>query len=77
MAERELLKLEGTIRTKMEDIRKQRASLIAYANVLAPVRGWHKTLRYWRIHEFLEDGSENLYEKILPGYKQMVGDVLK
>jgi len=40
MTERELIKLEGTIRKKMEDIKKPKVSL--------------KRLRYWWVDEFIK-----------------------
>jgi hypothetical protein len=58
MKERELLKLEGTIRTKMEEIRKQRVSLKE-----SGIGGLMNTLK---------KADEPLYEKILPEYKKMV-----
>ena len=60
MTERDLRKLEGTIRTKMEDIRKQRVSLRD-----SGIGGLMNTLK---------KADEALYEKILPGYKIMVKD---
>ena len=45
MTERELRKLEGTIRTKMEDIKKQRVTL--------------KKLRYWWVNEFIKEGGRS------------------
>jgi hypothetical protein len=58
MTELELRKLEGTIRTKMEDIKKQRVSLKD-----SGVGGLMNTLK---------KADEALYEKILPEYKHMV-----
>jgi hypothetical protein len=58
MTERELRKLEGTIRTKMEDIRKQRVSL--------------KDSGIGGLMNSLKKIDEALYDKILPEYKQMV-----
>jgi hypothetical protein len=58
MTELELRKLEGTIRTKMEDIKKQRVSLKD-----SGVGGLMNTLK---------KADEALYEKILPEYKNMV-----
>ena len=58
MTERDLRKLEGTIRTKMEDIRKQRVSLRD-----SGIGGLMNALR---------KADEALYEKILPEYKTMV-----
>lgn len=60
MTERDLRKLEGTIRTKMEDIRKQRVSLRD-----SGIGGLMNTLK---------KADEALYEKILPEYKIMVKD---
>lgn len=60
MTERELLKLEGTIRTKMEDIRKQRVTLRE-----SGIGGLMNTLK---------KADESLYERILPEYKKMVSD---
>src|SRR5688572_28510482 len=58
MTERELRKLEGTIRTKMEEIRKQRVSL--------------KDSGIGGLMNSLKKADEALYEKILPEYKKMV-----
>lgn len=58
MTERDLRKLEGTIRTKMEDIRKQRVSL--------------KDSGIGGLMNTLKKADEALYEKILPEYKIMV-----
>ena len=60
MTERELRKLEGTIRTKMEDVRSRRVSLKD-----SGVGGLMNTLK---------KTDEALYEKILPEYKRMVAD---
>ena len=60
MTERELIKLEATIRTKMEDIRKQRVSLRD-----SGIGGLMNTLK---------KVDESLYERILPEYKKMVTD---
>jgi hypothetical protein len=60
MTERELLKLEGTIRKKMEDIRAQRVSL--------------KDSGIGGLMNTLKRADEALYEKILPDYKKMVTD---
>lgn len=57
MTERELRKLEATIRSKMEDIRKQRVSL--------------KDSGIGSLMNSLKKVDEALYEKILPEYKQM------
>jgi len=58
MTERELIKLEATIRTKMEDIKKQRVSL--------------KDSGIGGLMNALKKVDEALYEKILPEYKKMV-----
>jgi hypothetical protein len=60
MTERELRKLEATIRTKMEDIKKQRVSL--------------KDSGIGGLMNSLKKVDEALYEKILPEYKKMVSD---
>jgi len=60
MTERELLKLEATIRTKMEDIKKQRVSL--------------KDSGIGGLMVALKKIDEALYEKIFPEYKKMVSD---
>jgi len=60
MTERELIKLEGTIRSKMEDIRKQRVSLRD-----SGIGGLMNTLKQM---------DPALYEKILPEYKKMVAE---
>jgi len=60
MTERELRKLEGTIRTKMEEIRKQRVSL--------------KDSGIGGLMVALKKVDEALYDKILPEYKKMVAD---
>jgi hypothetical protein len=60
MTEQELRKLEGTIRTKMEDIRKQRVSL--------------KDSGIGGMMVMLKKIDEARYEKILPDYKKMVAD---
>jgi len=57
MTERELRKLEGTIRTKMEDIKKQRVSL--------------KDSGIGSLMNQLKKIDEALYETILPEYKHM------
>lgn len=58
MTERELIKLEATIRKKMDDIRKQRVSLKD-----SGIGGMMNTLK---------KVDEALYEKIMPEYKLMV-----
>ncbi len=60
MTERELIKLEATIRIKMEEIRKQRVSL--------------KDSGIGGLMNSLKKVDEALYEKILPEYKKMVKD---
>jgi hypothetical protein len=60
MTERELIKLEGTIRKKMDDIRNQRVSLKD-----SGIGGLMNTLKKM---------DEAAYEKILPDYKKMVAD---
>lgn len=60
MTERELKKLEATIRTKMEDIKKQRVSL--------------KDSGIGGLMNNLKKADEALYEKIMPEYKKMVTD---
>lgn len=60
MTERDLLKLEGTIRKKMEDIKAQRVSL--------------KDSGIGGLMNTLKSVDPALYEKILPAYKQMVAD---
>lgn len=57
MNERELRKLEATIRTKMEDIKKQKVSL--------------KDSGIGGLMNSLKKVDEAAYEKILPEYKQM------
>jgi hypothetical protein len=60
MTERELIKLEGTIRKKMEDIKAQRVSLKD-----SGIGGLMNTLKKL---------DEALYEKILPEYKKMAAE---
>jgi hypothetical protein len=60
MTERDLRKLEGMIRKKMEDIKAQRVSLRD-----SGIGGMMNNLK---------KADEALYEKILPEYKQMVKD---
>jgi hypothetical protein len=57
MTERELRKLEFTIRTKMDDIKKQHVSL--------------KDSGIGSLMNALKKVDEAAYEKILPEYKQM------
>ena len=60
MTERELIKLEATIRTKMEDVKTQRVSL--------------KDSGLGGLMNTLKKVDEALYEKILPEYKKMVAN---
>jgi hypothetical protein len=60
MTERELIKLEGTIRKKMEDISAQRVTL--------------KDSGIGSLMNTLKKVDEALYEKILPEYKKMVAE---
>ncbi|HEU5289871.1 MAG TPA: hypothetical protein VFU05_04455 [Cyclobacteriaceae bacterium] len=60
MTERELIKLEATIRNKMEEIKAQRVSL--------------KDSGIGSMMVMLKKVDEALYEKILPAYKAMVAD---
>lgn len=60
MTDKELRKLEGTIRTKMEEIRKQRVSL--------------RDSGIGSLMNLLKKVDEPLYEKILPEYKKMVAE---
>jgi hypothetical protein len=60
MNDRDLRKLEGTIRKKMEEIHAQRVSLRD-----SGIGGLMNTLK---------KADEALYEKILPEYKKMVAD---
>jgi hypothetical protein len=60
MTERELIKLEGTIRKKMEDIAKQRVSV--------------KDSGIGGLLNSLKKVDEALYEKILPEYKKLIAD---
>lgn len=60
MTELELRKLEGTIRSKMEDVRKQRVKL--------------KDSGLGGLMNTLKKVDEALYEKILPEYKKMAAD---
>jgi hypothetical protein len=58
MSERELLKLTGTIRTKLEDFKKQRVSL--------------KDSGLGGLMNSLKKADEALYDKIFPEYKETV-----
>ena len=60
MTERELIKLEATIRNKMEDIRKQKVSL--------------RDSGIGALMNSLKKVDEALYEKIFPEYKKMVAE---
>ncbi|MBL7856597.1 MAG: hypothetical protein JNM57_02835 [Cyclobacteriaceae bacterium] len=60
MTERELIKLEATIRNKMKDIKEQRVSL--------------KDSGIGGLMNSLKKVDEALYEKIMPDYKKMVTD---
>ncbi len=60
MTERELIKLEATIRAKMEEIKKQRVSL--------------KDSGIGSLMNLLKKADGALYEKIFPEYKKMVAD---
>lgn len=60
MTERELIKLEATIRNKMADISRQRVSL--------------KDSGIGSLMNMLKKADEALYEKILPEYKKMVAE---
>ena len=60
MTERDLIKLEATIRTKMDEIRKQRVSLRD-----SGIGGLMNTLKKVDLA---------LYEKIMPDYKKMVAE---
>lgn len=60
MTERDLRKLEGTIRTKMEEIRAQRVSL--------------KDSGIGGLMNMLKKADEAAYEKILPEYKKMAAE---
>jgi hypothetical protein len=60
MTERELIKLEATIRRKMEDIESQRVSL--------------KDSGIGALMNTLKKVDEASYEKIMPEYKKMVAE---
>ena len=60
MTERELRKLEGTIRTKMKEIKEQKVSL--------------KDSGIGSLMVMLKKVDEAAYEKIIPEYKKMVAD---
>jgi hypothetical protein len=60
MTERELIKLEMTIRKKMDDIKNQRVSL--------------KDSGIGGMMNALKKVDEALYDKIMPEYKKMVAE---
>jgi hypothetical protein len=60
MTERELIKLEATIRSKMEDIKRQRVSL--------------RDSGIGGLMNSLKKVDEALYDKILPEYKKIAAD---
>lgn len=60
MTERELIKLEATIRKKMDDIKSQRVSL--------------KNSGIGVLMNTLKKVDEALYEKLMPDYKKMVAE---
>ena len=60
MNDRDLRKLEGTIRKKMEEIKSQRVSL--------------KDSGIGGLMNTLKKEDEALYERILPEYKKMVAE---
>ena len=60
MTERELRKLEATIRSKMEEIKKQRVTM--------------KDSGIGALMNSLKKVDEALYDKILPEYKKMAAD---
>ena len=60
MTDRELIKMEATIRKKMEEIKAQRVSL--------------KDSGIGGLMNALKKADEALYEKILPDYKKMVAE---
>ena len=60
MTDRELIKLEATIRNKMQDIKNQRVSL--------------KDSGIGGLMNSLKKVDEALYDKIFPAYKKMVTD---
>jgi hypothetical protein len=60
MTDRELIKLEASIRVKMEEIKKQRVSL--------------KDSGIGGLMNMLKKADEAAYERILPEYKKMVAD---
>ena len=60
MTERELIKLEATIRSKMKDIKEQRVTL--------------KDSGIGSLMNSLKKVDEALYDKIMPDYKDMVAN---
>ena len=60
MTERELIKLEALIRSKMKDIKEQRVTL--------------KDSGIGGLMNTLKKVDEALYDKIIPEYKKMVAD---
>jgi hypothetical protein len=58
MTDREIIKLEATIRNKMEEIKKQRVSL--------------KDSGIGGLMNTLKKADEAAYEKIMPAYREMV-----
>lgn len=60
MTERELIKLEATIRNKMDEIKKQRVTL--------------KDSGLGGLMNTLKKVDEAAYEKIMPEYKKMVAE---
>lgn len=60
MTERDLIKLEATIRNKMADIKSQRVTL--------------KDSGIGGLMNMLKKADEALYDKILPEYKKMVAE---
>ena len=60
MTDREVMKLEASIRGKMEDIKKQRITL--------------KDSGIGALMNTLKKVDEAAYEKIFPAYKQMVAE---
>lgn len=60
MTERELIKLEATIRAKMRDIKEQRVTL--------------KDSGIGSLMIMLKKVDEASYDKIMPEYKKMVAD---
>jgi hypothetical protein len=61
MTDRDLIKMEATIRMKMEEIKKGRVSL--------------KDSGIGGLINMLKKADEAAYEKMLPEYKKMVADL--